>query len=264
MAYDSELIARRASSFGAVASAYAQHRPDYPVNAVKWALEPALTAGLGAADRTLDVLDLGAGTGKLSAVVAHLGHRVTAVEPDPDMLAELRRRFPSLPSHQSGAEGIPLPDSSVDAVVVGQALHWFDQSRALPEIVRVLRPGGVLGALWNADDDRVEWIAGLGEVARSRVSFIDWSPDRGIQPYPGLAPVEHAYFPHRQTRTADSLVDTIATHSHTLTLEPEERAELIERIRDYLRSRPETAHGDFDLEIITRVERSALSGIGGS
>lgn len=262
--YDPQLIAARASSFGPAAAAYAEHRPDYPVNAVRWALEPARDAGLGAPDGTLDVLDLGAGTGKLSAVVAGLGHRVTSVEPDPLMLAELRSYIPSVTTHQAGAEEIPLPDASVDAVVVGQALHWFDQSRALPEIVRVLRPGGVLGALWNTDDDRLEWIAGLGKVAQSRNSFIDWSPGRGIQPHPELTPVEHAFFPHRQRRTADSLIDTIATHSHTLTLEPAAREGLIADIRAYLRSRPETAQGEFDLEIITRVERSAHPGIAGS
>ncbi|WP_328462673.1 class I SAM-dependent methyltransferase [Streptomyces sp. NBC_00448] len=262
--YDPALIARRARSFGAAAAAYAAHRPDYPVNGVKWALEPALASGLGAEGGTLDVLDLGAGTGKLSAVAAALGHRVTAVEPDPEMLGELRSYLPTLTTHQAGAEEIPLPNASVDAVIVGQALHWFDQSRALPEISRVLRPGGVLAALWNADDDRVEWIAGLGKVALSRTSFIDWSPGRGIQPHPELFPVEHAYFPHRQRRTADSMVDTIATHSHTLTLEPGERAELIEGIRTYLRSRPETASGEFDLEIITRVERSGKREIAGS
>jgi SAM-dependent methyltransferase len=259
--YDPELFARRANSFGAVAAAYAEHRPDYPVNAVRWALEPAAAAGLGAPDGTLDVLDLGAGTGKLTVVVAGLGHRVTAVEPDPQMLAELRSSLPSVPCHQAGAEQLPLPDASVDAVVVGQALHWFDQSRALPEIARVLRPGGAFGALWNADDDRVEWIAGLGEVARNRVSFTDWSPGSEIQAHPELLPMEHAFFPHRQRRTADSLLATISTTSHALVLEPAERAEFIERIRAYLGSRPETARGEFDLEIITRVERSARRGI---
>jgi SAM-dependent methyltransferase len=250
-------IARRASSFGAAATAYAEHRPDYPVNAVRWALEPAREAGLARGDGTLDVLDLGAGTGKLSAVTARLGHRVTAVEPDADMLAQLRRELPEVAAHQGGAEQIPLPDGSVDAVVVGQALHWFDQSRALPEIVRVLRPGGVLGALWNSDDDRVAWVAGLDEVARSRATFIDWDPSRGIRAHPGLAPMEHAWFPHHQTRTADSLIETIATHSHALTMEPQERAEYVERVRAYLRSRPETAEGSFDLPLITLVERSA-------
>ena len=247
---DPDLIARRASSFGAQAAAYAEHRPDYPENAVRWALAPALEA-----PRALDVLDLGAGTGKLSAVVAALGHRVTAVEPDPDMLAELRAYAPSVTARQGGAEDIPLPDASVDAVIVGQAFHWFDQERALPEIARVLRPGGVLGALWNTDDDRVEWIAGLGAVARSRVSFVDWSQNRLIDPHPAYSPVERADFAHRQPRTIDSLLATIATHSRLLVLEPADRERRLTEVADYLRSRPETAGGAFDLEIVTRVQR---------
>jgi ubiquinone/menaquinone biosynthesis C-methylase UbiE len=107
------------------------------------------------------VLDLGAGTGKLTAVLLSLGADVTAVEPDPGMLAEFRRALPGVRSLSGRAEAIPLPDASVDAVVAGQALHWFDMDRALPEIARVLVPGGVLAGLWNVDDDREEWVAGL-------------------------------------------------------------------------------------------------------
>ena len=90
------------------------------------------------------MLDLAAGTGKLTATLAGLGAEVTAVEPDPAMLAELRRRLPSVRALPGRAEEIPLPDGSVDAVVAGQAMHWFDLDRAVPEIARVLAPGGVL------------------------------------------------------------------------------------------------------------------------
>lgn len=249
--YDSELFARRASSFGTAAAAYAEHRPDYPETGVRWAL--------GSAAGTLDVLDLGAGTGKLSAPLVALGHRVTAVEPDDGMRGELERLLPSVTALAGGAEEIPLPDASVDAVVVGQAFHWFDQERALPEIARVLRPGGTVGALWNTDDDRVEWIAGLAKAGSSRVSFLGWGTnDRGIEPYAAFTPVEHGYFPHRQPRTIDSLLATIATHSHVLVLEPAEREALLERLRAYLTARPETSGGSFDLEIVTRVQRCTL------
>ncbi|WP_335973328.1 MULTISPECIES: class I SAM-dependent methyltransferase [Streptomycetaceae] len=254
--FSPETIGRFASSFGAAAAAYSRHRPDYPANGVRWALQPALDAGLGAADRTLDVLDLGAGTGKLSAVLAGLGHRVTAVEPDGQMLAELRGYAPGVRALQGGAEEIPLPDASVDAVLAGQALHWFDQTRALPEIARVLRPGGVLGALWNTDDERVDWVAGLGTVLASRLGFRTWSRDRSIGSHPELFPVEEAYFPHTQRRTADSLAATIGTHSHALTREPAEREALVERVRSYLAARPETAEGEFELALITVVQRS--------
>jgi SAM-dependent methyltransferase len=251
--YDPELYAKRRQSFGAVAAEYAAHRPDYPAEAVAWALAPA------AAQRTggLDVLDLAAGTGKLSRSLIALGHRVTAVEPDAAMLDELRRQVPGATALAGSAEGIPLPDASVDAVVVGQAIHWFDQDRALPEIARVLRPGGPLATLSNADDDRVEWVAGLGEVSPSQVSFVGWStsPGRRIQPHPAFSAAQDADFPHAMRRTAESLIATVATHSHILVLEPAEREAAKERVREYLRSRPETSAGEFDVPLVTRVQR---------
>jgi ubiquinone/menaquinone biosynthesis C-methylase UbiE len=121
-----------ASSFGAAAAAYAEHRPDYARAAVQWVLDAAPGAR---------VLDLGAGTGKLTATLLAVGADVTSVEPDPEMLAELRKALPHVESHPGTAEAIPLPDASVDAVVAGNALHWFDMAEAGPEIARVLKPG---------------------------------------------------------------------------------------------------------------------------
>jgi SAM-dependent methyltransferase len=151
----------RARSFGAVAAAYAEHRPGYPAAALDWALAPI--AASEPRERTL--LDLGAGTGKLTTALLGRG-TVIAVEPDPAMLAELRRRLPDVDAREGSAESIPLPTGSVDTVLVGQAWHWFDTGRALPELARVLRPGGVLAALWNADDHGVEWVAELHRAAR--------------------------------------------------------------------------------------------------
>src|SRR4051794_24136233 len=119
----------RARSFGSQASDYAEHRPDYPVDGIRWALA-------GAAGEPRAVLDLAAGTGKLTAGLIALGLAVTAVEPDAGMLAELSRRIPGVPVLEGTAERIPLPDSSVDAVLVGQAFHWFDVPKALTEIAR--------------------------------------------------------------------------------------------------------------------------------
>ena len=153
------------SSFGAAAAAYAEHRPGYAEAAVRWALEPVRDR------QPVRVADIGAGTGKLTATLAGLGAEVTAVEPDPQMLAELRRAMPAVRSVPGSAEQIPLPDASLDAVLAGQAMHWFDMDRALPEIARVLRPGGVLAGLWNVDDDRVGWVAGLAEISKRKSSI---------------------------------------------------------------------------------------------
>jgi len=255
---DTDEWAKRGSSFGAVAASYAEHRPDYPVEAVRWCVAP-----VGRDIGSLRVLDLGAGTGKLTAMLAELGSDVTAVEPDPAMFAELRRGLPSVRALPGSAERIPLPDASVDAVLCGQSMHWFEMSRALPEIARVLVPGGTLGALWNSDDDRVEWVAGLQESAegaaspslsRRRSEAAGFGPE---QFGPVLfTPTERAEFANSQPLTADTLVELIGTHSKILIMAPEERARVLAKVRAYLASRPETAGGRFELPMVTSVIRS--------
>lgn len=260
---DEERI-RHGSSFGTAAAAYAEHRPGYAEAAVRWALEPV-------ADRSpVRVLDLGAGTGKLTETLVRLGAEVTAVEPDPAMLAQLRRILPGVRALPGAAEDIPLPDGAADAVVAGQAAHWFDMSRALPEIVRVLAPGGVVAGLWNVDDDRVDWVAGLHEAGEENMSasltssrgrydeYLGVLDARDGRPFSGS---ERAEFEHGQRRTAESLVATIATHSALLVMEQPERDRLLARVRDYLSSRPETAAGQFTLPMVTVVVR-AVRGTG--
>ena len=250
--------ARRGASFGAVAEAYAKHRPDYPERAVRWCLAPA-----GRDVAALRVLDLGAGTGKLTAALAGLGADVTAVDPDAAMLAQLRRQLPSARALAGRAEAIPLPDGSVDAVLCGQALHWFDMSRAIPEIARVLRGGGVLAGLWNCDDDRVRWVAGLQEAAggagapslsRRRLEAAGYGADQfGLTRF---GPAERAEFGNSQRRTAQSLVASLATHSKLLVMPPAERGRVLAQVRDYLTARPETSDGEFELPMVTVAVRS--------
>jgi SAM-dependent methyltransferase len=255
---DTDEWARRGSSFGAVAAAYAAHRPDYPADAVAWCVAPTGRPVAG-----LRVLDLGAGTGKLTALLAQLGADVTAVEPDEAMLAELRRRLPSVRALGGPAEAIPLADGSVDAVLCAQSLHWFDMSRALPEIARVLVPGGVLGAMWNSDDDRVQWVAGLRDVAQGAGSPVRSQRELDATAFGSeqfdrelFTPTERAEFANPQARTIDSLIDDLRTHSAVLIMEPAEREQVLGRVRDYLASRPETSGGAFDLPMATSTIRS--------
>ena len=246
---------RRGSSFGAAASAYAEHRPGYAEAAVRWAVDPVRDR------RPVRVADLGAGTGKLTATLVSLGAEVIAVEPDPRMLAELRRAMPAARSVPGSAEEIPLPDASLDAVLAGQSMHWFDLDRALPEIARVLEPGGVLAGLWNVDDDRVGWVAQLAEISKrkSGITLTRWRDgagrsrqDRLVEAGSGrFGAPEVGEFGHGQVRTADSLLATIGTHSHLLVMDEAERAGLLARVRDFLRSQPETAHGEFTLPMVT-------------
>jgi SAM-dependent methyltransferase len=245
------------SSFGAAAAAYAEHRPDYAQAAVRWALAPAPGPR---------VLDLGAGTGKLTATLVALGIDVVAVEPDPAMLAQLRGTLPSVRALQGNAEMIPLPDGSVDAVLAGNAMHWFDMAVAGPEIARVLAPGGVLAGLWNVLDDRVDWISGLERVGGSAVigprdTLRNWRAATAGLHLPHTGPArfgspEQAEFPHGQHRTADSLVATLATRAGVLVMpEPDQRA-TADRLRAYLAAQPETSGGDFTLPMLTGVLRT--------
>jgi SAM-dependent methyltransferase len=275
---NSDEWARRGSSFGSAAAEYAEHRPDYPVDAVLWCLAPARGDAAAADGAGMDgtggdlaggdlaglrVLDLGAGTGKLTAQLAALGADVTAVEPDASMLAELRRGLPGVRALGGTAEAIPLPDASVDAVVCGQSMHWFDMSRAVPEIARVLVPGGVLGAMWNADDDRVEWVAGLHRATRGAgsPSLSRW---RAVADYFGqdrfgtamFRPDERAEFANSAPHTIDSFVALLATHSQVLIMEPAERERVRETARGFLAGRPETAGGTFELPMVTSVVRT--------
>ena len=213
-----ERAARRASAFGSEAEAYERGRPSYPRAAIEFCI----------GDRPLRVLDLGAGTGKLTAELLELGHEVVAVEP----LDEMRARIPAGAEALAGsAEAIPLDDASVDAVVVGQAFHWFDHQRALPEIVRVLRPGGALGLLWNLLDDDVPWVAAVTDAfdAEDRVSLSAEgdSPFAGV---PGLAEPTEARFRHLQATDARGLVANVASRSTLILAEEDRRAEILNRI----------------------------------
>lgn len=256
---------RRGSSFGAVAAAYSEHRPNYPDEAIRWCLAPAAAAA-GVDVSALKVLDLGAGTGKLTSQLTGLVNAVIAVEPDQAMLAELTRQLPSVPAFLGSAESIPLPDASVHAVLCGQSLHWFNLELALPEIARVLVPGGVLGAMWNSDDDRVEWVAGLQDAAEGAASpslsnrrseaadvAVAAAGDGGDRYF---TPSVSAEFANAQRRTADSLAATMATHSKFLIMEPERRERVLAQVRSYLASRPETAAGEFTLPMVTSVVRA--------
>jgi SAM-dependent methyltransferase len=135
-----------AKAFGDAAEIYDRVRPGYPPEAIDW-LTRVLDLGPGRI-----VLDLAAGTGKLTVPLLATGAPVVAVEPSEGMLAVLRRVAPEAESLPGTAERIPLGDASVDAVVVGQAFHWFNHDVALPEIHRVLRPGGRLALVWNRRD----------------------------------------------------------------------------------------------------------------
>jgi SAM-dependent methyltransferase len=265
-----ELCTRRACSFGLAAREYALHRPGYPKRAVLWSLQPLRSTPTGAAGggsvRTgaplvrCRVLDLAAGTGKLTEALLRCGvpaSAVLAVEPDAAMRAELCRQLPQVSAVAGTAERIPAGTGTLDAVLVGQAFHWFEPDRALAEIARVLRPGGVLALLGSVEDDSVRWVAEL--IVASQARQAAGNAGRGfaeLPVHPAFAAPVRRRFRWRWPRTIDSLLQTVGTYSWALISEPHQRDIALAEIRDYLQRHPVSRGGAFELPMQTLVVRT--------
>ena len=211
--------AERAASFARVADAYEQARPGYPADAVLWL----------AGETPCDVVDLGAGTGKLTRSLAALGHHVVAVEPLGEMLDRLRAAVPGVTAVAGSAESMPLPDGAADVVACAQAFHWFDQEAALAEIARVLRPGGRIALVWNVRDERVPWVSELSDAMVGRTG-VDRGAAAPIEQSGLYGPVEHATFEHTQTVDRDALRALVLSRSYCAVLPEEERAPILGRV----------------------------------
>jgi SAM-dependent methyltransferase len=239
----------RRTSFGSVAADYAALRPGYPADVVSFLL----------GDRPLRVLDLGAGTGLLTDVLLAAGHDVVAVDPSAEMLAQLRARHPDVPAHVGGAEAVPLPDASVDAVVAGQAAHWFDPEPAAAQLRRVLRPGGVVGLVWNTRDETVAWVAALGAALAAEAR--DHESDQGVvAAFAAALPADvvTARSAVVQQVTAEEVVAGIGTRSYAATMTPGAREVFLGGIRDLLAGHPDTAGRDV-LELPYRTDAHRLT-----
>lgn len=221
--------AARASSFARVAEEYERGRPGYPREAIQWLL----------GRQPLDVLDLGAGTGKLTAALLDAGHRVTAVEPLAEMRAILTARLAQAHTLEGTAEQLPLQDASVDAVAVGAAFHWFEQEAAQTEIARVLRAPGVLGLLGNGFDTSTRWVAHLREIlgppALERPGHWPSGEDLGRR----FAEVEEREFRYEQRVERTSLRDLAISRSSLAIMPPSERESVLSAIDRLWESEPE-------------------------
>ena len=201
-------------------------------------------------------LDTACGTGRYAGFLAGRGLRVVGVDGSPDMLARARTRVPRGEFLVGDLHRLPVADAGVDLVVCGLALtHVPALEPVLAEFARVLRPGGTVAALWNRDDDSVEWVAGANAAIGLRPnpggSSVSTFPE-----HPALGPSEVQSFGHAVPQTIDSMIANIATHSWALTAEPAARDAALGRLRDYLAGRPETAGGSFDEPLRTDVLRA--------
>jgi SAM-dependent methyltransferase len=207
MSTDEAPTARPALAFGSVAEAYDRGRPGYPREAALW-----LTG-----DQPLSVLELGAGTGRLTEELLALGHDVHATDPDPRMLERLTAKFPEIRVSQTSAEEIPAADGSFDVVVAADCYEWFDHERALPEIARVLKRGGALALVRNVRDERIPWVKRLGNLIGHHTAGEGVGDALEASPYFG--PVDEATFKQWQTIDRSSVQDLVRSLGHVAALE---------------------------------------------
>jgi SAM-dependent methyltransferase len=180
-------------------------------------------------DRTT-VLELGAGTGKLTGVLDSLGHRVLATDPSVEMLRLLRAKVPGAHVALATAEHLPVPARSVDVVLAAQAFHWFDPERALPEAARVLRTGGVLAVVWNARDERIPWVKRLSALIGP--GGHDPDPTPAIDSSGLFEAVESSTWRFWQPMTRESLRDLVASRSNIAALSDIERERVLRKVDD--------------------------------
>jgi SAM-dependent methyltransferase len=236
-----------AASFGAAAEAYQRGRPPYPLSAVEWAVPR----------QARRVLDLGAGTGKFTQLLVDARLDVVAVEPSPQMRDQLAAAVPRAAVYDGSAERIPLPDASVDAVVVAQAWHWVDPHLAVPEVARVLRPGGTLSLIWNVRDHTEPWVALLDTILHQHTrQELDTEPTLG-EPFDQLERTEIRW---RHSLGRGELLDMVASRSYVIVLPERQRRDLLGSVDELLDTHPDLKGQErLSLPYVTRCTRARLA-----
>jgi SAM-dependent methyltransferase len=211
---------------------YEKGRPSYPDGVVD-------ALGIDASTR---VVDLGCGTGKFTRLVQHA--RVLGVEPLAAMLDGFRRTLPGVPVVSGTAEAIPVRDGSADVVTCASAFHWFDHTRALPEIHRVLAPGGRLGIVWNRRDKLEGWAAEFWDITEKHrgdtPGYRSGAWRTALESSPGFGPITEHWFEYTQRLDRDGLLARIASISFIETLPDDERIAVIAESARFLDSHPDT------------------------
>ncbi|MCU1530421.1 MAG: hypothetical protein JWP75_4184 [Frondihabitans sp.] len=237
----------QATSFGSVAEVYDRGRPGYPAEAIDWLLP----------EGAQHVVDLGAGTGKLTRLLLERVDRVTAVEPSEGMRKQLIRAVPTAQILPGSAERLPLDGESFDAVLAAQAWHWVDPARAVPEVARVLKPGGTLGLIWNMRDESVPWIRELSAIMG--VESDSYRESESPRVGPPFGEVERRDFPWSNPVTPDDVVAMVASRSYVITLPAADREALYDRVRELLTTHPDLAgRSTIDVPYVARGSRAFL------
>jgi SAM-dependent methyltransferase len=236
-----------ARGFAANVDAYRKSRPSYPPDAMAWLAE-ALGLSAGRV-----VVDVGAGTGKFTALLVPTGATVIAIEPLESMRAGLAQELPFVSVLEGQAEALPLADASADAIVAAQAFHWFDMPRALAEFARVLRPRGRLGVIWNDIDTSVDWVAEFNAIISPPRRVTPLPSDAGLPEFPPLFGERHdATFPNAHMHDRASMLARVESMSFVAVLPEAEQAEIFERVRVLMDTHPElVGHEQFELPYVT-------------
>ncbi|MFJ4224957.1 class I SAM-dependent methyltransferase [Microbacterium sp. NPDC089695] len=233
-----------ARSFEVIGADYDRYRPGFPADA----------ADLLIPERVDTALDLGAGTGKFTRLLLDRAETVIAVEPSEAMLDVLRANLPAVSARAGNAEAIPCPATSVDVVTVAQAFHWFDREPACAEIARVLRPGGILGLLWNHSDPECAWDRAAHRIAHPAVAEQDGTSASAVEELPGFAFVRRAEIRTVETITRADYLSRWGTVSTFLVASDDRRAQMRSSIESVLDADPTTRGQEtLDLPVVTDV-----------
>ncbi|HEX2737226.1 MAG TPA: class I SAM-dependent methyltransferase [Acidimicrobiia bacterium] len=225
--------------FGAGAERYQRSRPSYPPDAVAWLVD-SLRIGPDAT-----VLDVAAGTGIFTRLLAPRGARLIAVEPVEAMRRLFTAAVPGVPVVSGTAEAMPFAAGTADAITVAQAFHWFDVQQAPRELHRVLRPGGRLGLLWNTRDRSVDWVDALWSIIDRYERDAPWGGqskwgERAFVETPWFGELHGATFRHEQVLTPKLVVERMLGVSHVAVLQPAEQQEVAGEVRAVLAAHPAT------------------------